>query len=653
MRSIKKIIALAMACVMVLALAAGCASNSDGSSGSGQDYLIRGSTTTIDAYFMAGFSNNASNVGIRNLINGYPTVAWTKDQGYQIDKQVVKEFKRTENPDGTVTFTFDLATDLVWNDGTPITAKDYVFGTLLVYSPYFEALDATNVGYDTFVGGNAYGRGYAWEDDTIDADDETVSGRPLNASGQPMEEVWDENHENLIGGVPVNKFTGLRLLGDYSFSITALPKEFPNYYEIGLYIVQPYPMAVIAPGCDVRDDGDGCYMTSPWSLELLRETMMDPKTGYAFNPKVTCGPYKFERFSPDDNSCVIVANDKYKGDYDGAKPKINKLIFVKTVSATQMQELELGRVHLIDGLTSGANIEAALDLVDAGIINAVDYPRAGYGKISLSCDFGPTQFVEVRQAIAYCLDREEFCRAFTKGHGVLTHSYYGLAQAEYLAKKEKLQDLNQYSYNVEKAKEVLDAGGWNLDANGNVYSDGVRYKRMDDGSLMALEIQWASSEDNPVSELIADMLPNEAMKAGIKIVQSIMDFDILLGYLYRETEYAEPTYHMFNLATNFGKMNYVWYYFETSPAYFGQYNTTRIVDDTLLRTARAMKNVPADDFDQWCDLWYDLIVRWNEILPEIPLYSNQYYDAFNKNLVNYSTSPIWEWHYAILRANMK
>lgn len=45
-----------------------------------------------------------------------------------------------------------------------------------------------------------------------------------------------------------------------------------------------------------------------------------------------------------------------------------------------------------------------------------------------------------------------------------------------------------------------------------------------------------------------------------------------------------------------------------------------------------------DVYNEW---WKLYIQRWNSLMPEIPLYSNQYYDLFNPKLDGFETSPYW------------
>ena len=125
------------------------------------------------------------------------------------------------------------------------------------------------------------------------------------------------------------------------------------------------------------------------------------------------------------------------------------------------------------------------------------------------------------------------------------------------------------------ANQVLDEGGWTLAADGSEWDGtGLRYKEVtaeqaenyedycvnvDGKILMPLRIEWASSEGNAVSDLIATMLVkgNDITAAGMQINQATMDFSALLSYLYRQDQsgtggdYTIPAYGMFNLASTF------------------------------------------------------------------------------------------------------
>ena len=52
--------------------------------------------------------------------------------------------------------------------------------------------------------------------------------------------------------------------------------------------------------------------------------------------------------------------------------------------------------------------------------------------------------------------------------------------------------------------------------------------------------------------------------------------------------------------------------------------------------------------EEFKDLWVDYIVRWNEVLPEITLYSDLYHDLYNAKIGGYEVNPDWGVASAIL-----
>ena len=42
-----------------------------------------------------------------------------------------------------------------------------------------------------------------------------------------------------------------------------------------------------------------------------------------------------------------------------------------------------------------------------------------------------------------------------------------------------------------------------------------------------------------------------------------------------------------------------------------------------------------EEFDKWFAAY---MLRWNELIPDIPLYGNIYYDCYNAKILNFKTS---------------
>ena len=571
--------------------------------------LVIGSITqVINEFYDTSFSSSETNYNMYDLIHGgYDTVVFSKEGEFQYNDTVVASHEETENEDGTKTYTVTINDGLVWSDGTPITAKDYVFAVLLENSDEMAGVDGypCNSGY-TYVGYDE------WLDGSADA------------------------------------FAGVHLVDDMTFSLTVKAEELPYHYDITYALLRPRPLHVIAPECDVEDTENGATITGDFTTELLQETINNVDTGYRYNPKVTCGPYLFDNFDEASQQVTLKANPEFVGDYRGVKPSIETLV-IKTVSSdTMMNELESGSVDLLYGCSGGDTINAGLDLVEEGKAADTTYMRNGYGKIQFDCSVFPTDSQNVRQAIAYCLDRNEFARQYTGGYGSVVHSFYGLAQWEYQDSAEWInENLNTYEMNVDEAKKLLEADGWNLNADGTPYSGtGTRYKEVD-GELKPLVITWCNSEGNPVSELLATMLPETMAEAGMELQATTTDFATLQNGILHA---GDTMYNMYNLATGFATANSPWYYFSSDEAWMGNYNTNWIADEELNDAVMPLKSIPYEDSEAWLEAWQNFIKVWNEKLPDVPLYSDEYYDFYSTRVQGWENTATWGWQNAVLDA---
>ena len=571
--------------------------------------LVIGALTDLESdFYDASFNNSATNYKLYDLLHGYGTVVSDVDGAFVYDPTVVKSHEEVENEDGTKTYTVTINDGLVWSDGTPITAKDYVFQLLLESSPEMNQVDGypSQAGY-SLVGYDAY-----------------FAGETEN-------------------------FAGVHLVDDMTYSVTVKAEELPYHYDITYASAAPRPMHVIAPDCDVVDSADGASITGEFTADLLLKTINDPDTGYRYNPSVVCGPYMFESYDTASRQGTIVVNPNYAGDYRGVKPVIEKVIIKTVKSDTMINELASGSVDLLFQCSGADTINGGLDLVDQGKAQKNTFFRNGYGKIQFDCSQFPTDSQNVRQAIAYCLDRGEFARQYSGGYAAVVHSYYGLAQWEYQESKTWIdENLETYEKNIDKAKELLDADGWNKNADGSDYSGtGTRYKEVD-GELKPLVIEWANTDANPVSELLATMLPEAMTDAGMELKATTMDFPTLSACISHS---GDKIYNMYNLATGFSLASSPWYYYSTDPVWMqGGYNSNWIVDKDLEAAAYALKPIAYDDDAAWLPAWQNFIKVWNEKMPDVPLYSDEYYDFYSTRLKGWSSSSVWEWSRAVLDA---
>ena len=631
----KKLFALLLALLVLVGCTGGNGNNGgNGGSTSTGGQIIYGSTTELNGDLgNAWWGNNASDATVRDLINDYDVIV--SDQGGEFieNKTVTSGVTSEENADGTKTFTVGINKGLVYNNGEPITAADYVAYALVAYSPALKEAGG-KVSPDTVVGAKDY------QDGTV------------------------------------NYLSGLRLIDDYTYSITISADYLPYYFDTTYASLSPLYLPMYASATlTVKDDGNGAYLDGG---SLVASELDASRNVYA--GRVSAGPYQLEDLDLGSMTATLTINPNYAGNFEGQKPSVEKILIVKAVQETMMDQLETGAIDFLSTLTDGSEVQRALDMEASGNFKTVHYERNGYGAIFFQCDFGPTQFEEVRHAVAYLLNRNEFANTFCQGFGSVVDGPYGLAMWMYKESKDTLAStLNSYSYSPEAAVEELKKGGWVLNADGTDYVDGsglVRYKEVtaeqagdypynvtlaNGKILMPLHIEWSSSEGNSVSELLAVMLANgdQTKQAGMEINQNIMTFSDLLNYYYRDAtegeQYGVPTYGMYNLATNFTAAYDQSYSYTVDPELLALgYNTFFSVDNPLLDklSMDMVYGVESGDNAAYLDVWVKFIQEWNRYLPAVPLYSNVYYDAMNAKINNLECNSLFQFQQAVVYASV-
>lgn len=644
----KKFLALLLAVVMVLTMVA-CGEGKKKADGQ----VVIGSSTEASgdwAYSAFVRNPNATDKAVMTLTDDMTTVDSDQHGDYGINKTVVKSYERIEEENGNVTFKFVINDGLKFNNGEAVTAENFVAWTMFVTSPAGKEMGVVSATYNMLPGGLAYRNG------------------------------------------ETNVLSAVRLYDEKTFSITIAKtgedgetSYLPYYYDITYAAMQAVNLTYwFGEGWSVKDDGEGVYFVNADGKEFTAETVGETVTAarFATGNRVTAGPYNLVSFDQSSREIVLEVNENYNGNFEGQKPGIQKLVIVKTSEDTVMDMITTGQIQIYSQIADGSEVNAVMDLIEAGTINSStsQYDRAGYGYFGFACDLGPTQFTEFRQAIAYLLDRVEFAQTFCKGWGSVVHGPYCTAFTM-TAKTDIEKKINHYDYNPEKAVELLKQAGFVYNADGSDYVDGsgeVRYakvteeqakyydsfnKVLADGTiLMPATINWASSEGNAVSALLSTMLANsEATKAaGVSIVKTEMTFPELLNYMYRQDsyglggDYSMPTYNMFNLATGYnGGVYDESYNWTTDPEYIEQgYNVQHLYDEQLDKLSMDMVyGVEPDDEATYLDLWEKYIIRWNELLPMVPLYSNIYVTVYPNTIDNYAEDSFWGFERAILYAN--
>lgn len=546
--------------------------------------IIMGNTTDLSGKFryaaFGGTNPGAADLDVQNLSTGLETVATTKEGGFEWNPTVVKSHEETMNEDGTRTYTVTIYDDLKLSDGTPVTVKNYVVFPMVFSSP---------------VGVAAAGKDHQ--------------------SGMTLEGFKTFNTYDGTEGSGTKELAGLRMIDDYTYSIT-VSADYANYfYAISYAGLSAYDVSLWIGDADVKDDGNGVYFTDDfYAKEGDKYVMADHIVTASQNTDTTypySGPYVVKSYDSADKSAVLELNPNFKGNYEGVKPTIAKVVYKKIVSSTQLEDLKAGTLDVIAGITGGDETNEALALADGsdGKYVYTHYSRAGYGKLGFRADYGPAQFTEVRQAIAYCMDRAKFAKDFTGGYGGVVDGPYYSGSWMYKAAVDQGMILNAYATSVDSAIEVLTEGGWVYDAEGNDYVDGVRYKKIPgdiatendinykskdgayvttkvgDDYYMPLVLNWYGTSDNPFTDqLMTGFASNDnVIAAGFNVQYTIGDFSPMLDELYQAAVYGyysgSPMYSVFNFATGFTSAAYDYSYQMTiDPAMYDDYSAYYIKD---------------------------------------------------------------------------
>jgi len=524
--------------------------------------IILGDTTDLSGKFryaaFGGTNPGASDLDIQKLTNGLEMVAMNKEGAYQINDTVVDSFEETDNEDGSKTYTVKIKDDLKFSDGSAVTAKNYLYFPLAFSTP----VAAEAAGKDH--------KGLLYE------------------AGYEAFAAYDGTNDGVDGASKV--MSGLRLIDDYTLSITIDAQYLPYFYSIAYLqfdYFRPYAKEVWFGDCDIADDGEGVYITGDFYAKNGDSYVMASHiTDSANNADETypySGPYVVKSFDASDKSAVLVKNEYFKGNYEGVQPSIEKIVFKKVIAETQLEDFKSGGIDLLSGITGGSATDEAVALADGsnGAYAYTHYSRAGYGKLGFRCDYGPAQYTAVRQAVAYCMDRATFAKDFTGGYGGVVDGPYYTGSWMYKAAVDQGMLLNTYDTSVDSAIEVLENDGWVYNAEGGEYTEGVRYKKISgeyatendknyqsiDGAYKTVEIDgdyymplvlnWYGTVDNEFSDLLVTGFEqnDNIAAAGFAVQKTTGDFGPMLDEFYQQQVYGyysgTPMYTCFNFATGF------------------------------------------------------------------------------------------------------
>jgi peptide/nickel transport system substrate-binding protein len=350
---------------------------------------------------------------------------------------------------------------------------------------------------------------------------------------------------------------------------------------------------------------------------------------YSRSP-VGSGPYTLESWDPGVQMVLKARPDYFRG-----KPPIDNVIVrgFETSKETLLAQIQAGDIQTIG--------TESLDVADVDAINAIPgvkaYVRAGttVEHIDLNTEHPILADKNVRKAIAYGLDRQELVNRVLAGQSSISHSIVPPISSLFNS------NTPQYEFNPDRAKQMLDAAGWTVGA------DGIRAKG---GQRMSFKYQSTNAGVRlKTMPLVKDQLANIGIEVNIEYVPAQTYFG-QTGPLRRGTlemgEYAtvgslDSGVDMVTLysskfvpteANNFSGGNYPRWKNPTADSLI-QSEANTLVQGNRKASMDALQLMLADE------------------LPTIPLYFRPNVSAASNRLVNFRpefasngyTWNIWEW----------
>ncbi|WP_236775441.1 peptide ABC transporter substrate-binding protein [Agrobacterium tumefaciens] len=246
----------------------------------------------------------------------------------------------------------------------------------------------------------------------------------------------------------------------------------------------------------------------------LLEKELDLNNTKFVTAPVGTGPFQWEERLAGDHISL-----KANPDYHGEGPYLERLIvkYIPDVTAMYVQ-FQTGGIQYVglQGISADRYAEAKT-LPDKTIVPA---PLSMIEVISFNLGIPIFKDPAVRQALYLALDKQSIIDALYYGLPKPTESF--LPQESWAFNP----DLQQHSYDLEKAQKTLEDAGWKMGGDGVREKDGLR-----------LEFSCSTTVGNSLREQMQQLLQQSWQQIGVKVVIKNMPAAMLWGDYYTLSQF--------------------------------------------------------------------------------------------------------------------
>lgn len=326
----------------------------------------------------------------------------------------------------------------------------------------------------------------------------------------------------------------------------------------------------------------------------------DPK-GFGQKP-IGTGAYKLKEFKEGDYYTLERFDDHWAG------PAKTRLLTMRIIPETAQRIilLETGEVdaayEIPPSSARGIKENSKLQLLTCDSMKIVSF--------TMNCSSkGPMGNVLVRRAMQYAIDRQTIVDSLLYGYGRVVNSMIPLNAVEYVAQGE-------YSYDVEKAKELLKEAG---------YENGLKLSIWTD----AVQINTETSQ----------VLQNQLAKVGVDLSIIVQDINTTSTQIKAGTDF-DSLLDFFNATTGHADQVFKRVFLSTSSSNWANYRNLDY--DKMYEKQSATPSGPERD---------ELTAKLNEFVvddaPLLPLYGEEKIVGANAGLEGIKLSPIGSHEYRL------
>ena len=194
-------------------------------------------------------------------------------------------------------------------------------------------------------------------------------------------------------------------------------------------------------------------------------------------------------------------------------------------------------------------------------------------------------------------------------------------------------ELNEF--NEDKANQILDEAGWEMADDGYRYKDGQK-----------LSIRFMIAEGSSSLETLIPMIEKTYKDIGVDLKQTILEFNSLLSKTSDDSALGE--WEMSCLAMSFtGVANTDL----NSMLKTGDVNNYARLSNSELDSLLDEAMYTTDE-EKSTELYKQVVIKENDLLPYLALYGNQNFNLYNKRVKNMKTGPIHNWSQAMDTATL-